>query len=129
LAIDHEDNQRRVALKFMKRKSQFEREIGSRSEGFFDEAYVVNIIRVYGAMNDDYDDGDMELRNERARKGLSSYPYCIVMQAGDRSLADILSKEHLKRDWDRIRSISLSIARCVAHVHSKGFIHGDLKRK
>jgi serine/threonine protein kinase len=66
---------------------------------------------------------------ELCRKSLQDTRYCIVMVAGERSLADVMVKEHLQGDWGRIRSLCMSLARAVEHMHDRGFIHGDLKRK
>ena len=53
------------------------------------------------------------------------------MEAGELNLGLILSKEHSgnSKDWELIRQQIVQIARAVGHIHSKGFIHGDLKRK
>ena len=52
------------------------------------------------------------------------------MEAGDRSLYDILVKENIAgKNMEYIKIIAIELAKAVQHVHSKGFIHGDLKRK
>ena len=53
------------------------------------------------------------------------------MEAGELNLGLILSKEHSgnSKDWELIRQQIVQIAKAVGHIHSKGFIHGDLKRK
>ena len=65
-------------------KDQFERELTSRNGGSFDTKYVIDILMSYT--------GDSEHKLEFSRKGLGNFPYCLVMNAGDRSLHDILSK-------------------------------------
>jgi serine/threonine protein kinase len=74
----------------------------------------------------DYD-GDREVRKEFQRKGLAKVPYCIVMDAGDRSLHDILYKEHITELGKR--EFCQTIANAIKHMHDKGFIHGDVKPK
>ena len=124
LAIDREDNDRRVALKFMKDREQFLREIKSRSQGDYSEEYVVGILRIYDGLEDTF------FLSELNRKNLQNYPHCIVMEAGDRSLYDILAKENIAgKNMEYIKIIAIELAKAVQHVHSKGFIHGDLKRK
>ena len=124
LAIDREDNDRRVALKFMKDREQFLREIKSRSQGAYSEEYVVGILRIYDGLEDTF------FLSELNRKNLQNYPHCIVMEAGDRSLYDILAKENIAgKNMEYIKIIAIELAKAVQHVHSKGFIHGDLKRK
>lgn len=122
LAIDHEDRKRAVALKFMCRRDQFDKEINVRAEGGFSAEYVVGILRIH----DPDDDGLFGV--EVSRKGFAQTPYCIVMEAGERSLLDILEKENIAgRDWSFIRSAALQIAKCLAHVHDRGMVHGDIK--
>lgn len=111
-----------VALKFMKFQHEFSRELSVRSEVQFDDQYVIGFIRCHDG------DADSEYRLETIRKGVSEYPYCIVMVAGQRSLEDILRHEYLAgKEWDRIREYSYHVVKCVHHMHAKGFLHGDLK--
>jgi serine/threonine protein kinase len=74
----------------------------------------------------DYD-ADPSVRKEFQRKGFASVPYCIVMEAGERSLYDILYKEHITELAKK--SFSQQIAQALEHMHEKGFIHGDVKPK
>ena len=105
IAIDHLDGERRVALKFMKNRAEFGREISVRLKGQFDETYVVGILRFHGD-----DDDDDEIREEVRKKGFTESPYVIVMDAGERTLNDIITKEHIAgRDWEHIRSLFLQV--------------------
>ena len=115
LAADHDDGGRAVALKL--------REVEARREGGFSDRFVVGILRTHCG------DDDPEFLAEVRRKGLGQTPYCIAMEAGARSLADIVVREHLAGDWERIRGLSAHIARAVGHMHERGFIHGDVKRE
>ena len=122
LAIDHEDQMRTVALKFMQQRDQFQREIRVRSQGQLSDEFVVNLLRFHDP------DEDTDFAMEIKRKGMEEFPYMIVMDAGERNLSDVLAKENIAgRDWDTIRSFSIQIAKCIAHLHGKGFIHGDIK--
>lgn len=51
------------------------------------------------------------------------YSCCNV---GERSLHDILIKERVKEKV-LIQSYTSALLTAVAHMHEKGFIHGDLK--
>ena len=123
LGVDHDDGDRTVALKLMRHREQFMREIEVRQQGGFSDQFVVGILRSHDGETDE------AFMDELRRKGLGETPYCIVMDAGSRSLADIIAKERLAGDWDKIRALCVHVARAVGHMHSKGFIHGDLKRE
>ncbi len=123
LGVDHDDGARAVALKFMKHRDQFLREMEVRRLGGFSDDFVMGILRSHDG------DADPAFMAELRRKGYERTPYCIVMDAGSRSLADVIVKEHLVGDWDKIRALCAHIARAVGHMHSKGYIHGDLKRE
>jgi tRNA A-37 threonylcarbamoyl transferase component Bud32 len=52
------------------------------------------------------------------------------MAAGERNLSNIVEKERIAGlDWDKIRAIAGQVAGAVGHMHSRGYIHGDLKRE
>ena len=126
LAVDHEseDDDKMVAMKFMKERAQFLREVRVRALGNFSEVHVMGGIRVHDC------DEDPDFRDEAVAKGFVDFPYCFVMHVGERNLGDVMVKEHLAgRDWDQIRMITCQIASAVGHMHFNGFIHGDLKRK
>lgn len=126
LAVDHEseDDDKMVAMKFMKERAQFLREVRVRAMGNFSEVHVMGGIRVHDC------DEDPDFRDEAVSKGFVDFPYCFVMHVGERNLGDVMVKEHLAgRDWGQIRMITWQIASAVGHMHHNGFIHGDLKRK
>ena len=106
IAIDHNDYSRRVALKFMRYAEEFRREFDVRARGAFDEKYVVDIIRVHDP------DEDEAYYVEAFRKGFEDSPYLVVMEAGERSLNDIITKEHIAgKDWDLIRTLCRQVLR------------------
>jgi serine/threonine protein kinase len=123
LAIDHSDEDRPVALKFMRNASEYQREIEARQKGDFSDEYVIGILRSHSA------DEDPAFAAALARKDLEDLPYCIVMKAGERTLADIISREHICGSVEQTRSICAEIAKAVGYMHSRGYMHGDLKRK
>jgi serine/threonine protein kinase len=123
LAIDHEDRDRPVALKLMKLRENFDREIASRKDGKFSEDFIVGILRDHDA------DIDESYRDEVVQKGFELGRYCIVMDAGERNLSDIMEKERIAGvNWELIRVIAQQVIQAVGHMHDNGFIHGDLKR-
>ena len=112
----------RVALKFMAHADQFEREQTLRASSALDEAMVVSILRSHCVTTDEL------YESSAARIGLSAYPYCLVMPAADRSLKGVIDSEHIAgRDWPAIKVIAEQLVRCVAHVHDRGLVHGDIK--
>eukprot|EP00596_Hydrurales_sp_CCMP1899_P005046 CAMPEP_0119046350 /NCGR_PEP_ID=MMETSP1177-20130426/46018_1 /TAXON_ID=2985 /ORGANISM="Ochromonas sp, Strain CCMP1899" /LENGTH=736 /DNA_ID=CAMNT_0007019377 /DNA_START=1046 /DNA_END=3253 /DNA_ORIENTATION=+ len=123
LAIDHSSlKKEKVAMKFMKHRNHFLREITVRTAGNFDEEYVLGALRVHDP------DEDTSFYDEAVAKGFGAFPYCLVMHMGERNLADMMVKEHVAgRDWGSIRVIAQQIAEAVGHMHENGFVHGDLK--
>jgi serine/threonine protein kinase len=105
----------------MKLKDEFDREILSRAEGQLDSDFVVAILRTHSK------DDDLQFAFEVERKGFSGYPYCLVMDAGDCDLQQIISKEDFS--WENVRNMSLRIALAIQHMHRSGHVHGDIKRK
>jgi len=54
--------------------------------------------------------------------------YCIVMPAGDRNLFVALKQERFAgRNFAEVRHVFNQLVKCVKHVHSKGYCHGDVK--
>ena len=124
LAKDHRDDGRNVALKFICNRDHFEREKIVRESCQFDDKYVISTLRLH--------DGDNEKEkvfgDEAERKGY--YRHCLVMPAAERNLGTVLVHEHIAgRDWDHLKLISKQLIEALNHVHEKGYIHGDVKRK
>ena len=126
LAIDHQyDNKRKVAMKFMKNKESFLNEINIRAQGHFDGRYVIDILDSFdGEKNETF-------HKSLIQKGFSNYPFMIVMPVGDRNLNEIVTNGELidQKDLYFIRSAVEQITRDLEHLHSRGYIHGDLKPK
>ena len=124
LAIDHKDGGRNVALKFIRNRDDFEREVSFRQKCDFDVEFVVSCLRLYDG---DDDDQGSRFGNEAVRKGY--YRYCLVMPAAERNLGAVIAYENIaERDWDQLRLISEQLLEALHHVHQKGYIHGDVKR-
>ena len=109
-----------VALKFMNSYEGYKREIDSRDIGNLDEQYVIGII-------DRYDENHIEFRKDAIMKGFQKYSYCVTMAAADQNLKKVIDQQHIAGvDWDAIKFIVKSITLALEHLHSKGFIHGDV---
>ena len=121
LAIDHDsdDASKMVALKFLRHRDHFLREVEVRSAGGFNDEFVINTLRIHDS------DEDPVFREETISKGIVKFPYCLVMTVGERNLADVMVKEHIAgRDWAEIKVMMTQIA-CAAgstpthNIHSR----------
>eukprot|EP01041_Mallomonas_annulata_P003232 gene3232-6397_t len=131
----------RVALKFMKYRDQFRNEVIIRQEGKFDEKYIVGILEAYDGDNittstttntntNDINtiNNNKEFREDAILKGFQEFPYCIVMKAAELNLISTLRQHDIAgRDWDEIRRIIKHVLLATDHLHSKGYVHGDVK--
>lgn len=122
LAIDKKDDNREVALKFMKRRDQFEREKIFHMNNNLDADYVVSLLRTHDS------DKDKKFRSECSNKGYAGYPYCLVMPKAERTLEAVMASERIcNREWDMIKIISSQLLRCLDHLHNNGLVHCDIK--
>lgn len=125
LAVDHDGNKATVALKFMKNKQQFYREIRIRRDYDFSSEFVLPLRN--------YHDGDEDLsyREEAIAKGFGEYPYCVIFYAAERDLLNIMLHEHITggRNPDITRDYCRMVLQAVQHLHGHGLAHGDIKRK
>lgn len=78
VAIDHNniDLKNRVVLKFMKHEDSYLNEIKIRKEANFDVRFVIDVTDHYRS------DEDIKYKAAINQRGLSSYPFMIVMPAG-----------------------------------------------
>lgn len=121
-AIDHDDHERRVALKLVRDRGQFITEMEVREKATFDDTFVISVLHTHDG------DASSDYRTACKSKGLSDYLYCLVMPAADKNLSVIISSERIAgKDWAQIKLITLHIAQSLQHMHLKGFIHGDIK--
>lgn len=94
----------------------------STEEDVGDSRFVLPILRTHNS------EEDFEFKYEADIKGFGGYPYCLVMDAADRSLADVITHENVAgKDWRQIRLIMEQIVENLDQMHSRGFIHGDMK--
>jgi serine/threonine protein kinase len=130
--VDRVDGDKRtpVALKFMKNKDEFLREISSRQQLLApivghqqtQQDCIIEII-------DSYDSSHAAFQGAvQKRPGLVDYehPCLLVMPAAERSLRAIMDSERITKST-AIKDIFHRILTCVKYMHDRGFIHGDLK--
>lgn len=124
-----------VALKFMKAKNSFEREVRCRQCGYSDQ-YVINSLETYPKLSelesrDDSIDIDTSLIGDGEsilEKGTAEKLFLLVMPLAGRNLFVAMKQERWAgRHKDKIVVVCRQIAKATEHLHSKGFIHGDLK--
>ena len=137
LTIDPEtDEPIRVALKLMRVKAQFERELTARGKEFSPE-HVINVLQTFpepssesfSAMPEeiidvehDVDSG-LQLKKDDAEK-----LFLLVMPLADRNLFVALKQERWAgKNIEVVRSVFLQLVHCVEHMHEKGVLHADLK--
>jgi serine/threonine protein kinase len=54
--------------------------------------------------------------------------FALVMPLADRNLFTALKQEHWPgKNPEEIRHVFSQLVHCVAHLHDKGVLHGDLK--
>jgi serine/threonine protein kinase len=119
---------RKVAVKVMRRKSDWEQELKARKGRCLDPAFVVEIYASHMV-------GCDERRRREARHGLDSDDgnsdgeWIIVMPLGDRSLHDVIMKERQAgRNVVWCCDVLRRVAQCLRHLHADhAMIHGDVK--
>lgn len=119
----------RVALKFMRNRAQWEREVTQRGG----DPAVTGVA----ASSSDGVLPLIEWRNcsqnstEKAwldKHGFGSFPFLVVMPAADKSLASIIDSERAGANWAKeARRASEQLARALASLHARGTLHGDVK--
>lgn len=83
-----------------------------------------------GILETNNSDESAEVKDELRTRGFGSYPYCLVMACADKNLADIITSENIagKKPQD-MRAIATQISAALSHMHSRGFVHLDVKPK
>jgi serine/threonine protein kinase len=153
LHVDEEGHEApiKVVLKLMKNADQFLQEIQAREEAGFDASHVVNILDHHigcsdrtdmastspSAVFDELSNVPHELFTEATNAASNGLPltrtlaeqfHILVLPFGERNMYVALKQERFAgRDMGAVAHIFGSIVRCVEGMHSKGFIHGDIK--
>eukprot|EP01034_Spumella_vulgaris_P026156 gene26156-32691_t len=121
-----------VALKLMKVKAQFEREVGCREQNF-DIVYVIDLVTQYMPSKNTalIENGDVEMPviTGALTKTQAESMYCVVMRLADRNMFVALKQERFtaQSELTEVKHVFTQLVQCVSHMHSKGVLHGDLK--
>jgi hypothetical protein len=131
-AYDHHDSKRVVALKFMKNRVHFDREVHIRANYSVDDTYVIPLLRNHdGDADPKFHEELIRYHHQQDHYKYIDYPYVLVMAAAERPLVDAMLHEDFcgGRDWDQIREIAQQLCEDVKHLHDRGLIHGDIRRE
>jgi hypothetical protein len=120
-----------VALKFMKDKTQFERELSIRKNQKLDPKFMIEVMHYHpDCIKFEDDEAKFKRSIVESKKGLfKEYPYCIVLPRATRGLQDMITHDHIAGVPERLHivtAIAHQIADALAHLCEKGVIHGDL---
>ena len=122
-----QDDSTEVALKFMYNKKDLDSEWEARllkpeadkpeaDNQRFEDEFVIPIFDKHC---------DKDFRTEAKNNKLPGF--CLVLLRGERNLLEQVNA--FSGDMTHLRQVGKRLADCLAHIHSKGYIHGDFKPK
>ena len=133
--IDKETGQPiKVALKLMRLKDQFQREISTRDKEFNQE-HVMHILQTHPEVGsatfdswpDEVIDVEADETGQLTKIGAEKF-YLLVMPLADRNLFVALKQERWAgKNMEEVRHVFVQLVHCVEHMHEKGVLHADLK--
>ena len=133
--IDSETSQPiKVALKLMRLKDQFQREISTRDKGFNQE-HVMHILQTHPQVGsstldswpDEVVDVEADATGQLTKTNAEKF-YLLVMPLADRNLFVALKQERWAgKNMEEVRHVFVQLVHCVEHMHEKGVLHADLK--
>ena len=133
--IDTETSQPiKVALKLMRLKDQFQREISTRDKGFNQE-HVMHILQTYPQVGsstldswpDEVVDVEADATGHLTKTNAEKF-YLLLMPLADRNLFVALKQERWAgKNMEEVRHVFVQLVHCVEHMHEKGVLHADLK--
>ena len=125
IAVDHDNQLKKNALKFMRNRDGFFRELTSRDG--IDTAFVLPIEHSFDGTGSTESDKKFLSYLEKVET-LKEYKYMLALPASERSLAAMILHEHIcGSDWAKIKQILRDLILCLDAVHAAGKIHGDIK--
>lgn len=120
---------RKVVIKFMKEKSQYEREIVIREQKKLDAQFVVPLLRrgptpaAIAALEKEI---ESDLCDKRGVRNVpSEYKYGLIMPAADRSVQAIFLSE--RPEVNEVRVMMRHVGEALKHCHDERIVHADLK--
>ena len=124
----------KVALKLMRLKDQFQREISTRAKEFNQE-HVMHILQTYPEVGsstfDSCPDEVMDVEADatgQLTKANAEKLFLLVMPLADRNLFVALKQERWAgKNMEEVRHVFVQLVHCVEHMHEKGVLHADLK--
>ena len=133
--IDKETGQPiKVALKLMRLKAQFQREISTRDKEFSQD-HVMNILQThpkagsstFDSWPDEVVDAEADATGQLTKANAEKL-YLLVMPLADRNLFVALKQERWAgKNVEEVRHVFVQLVHCVEHMHEKGVLHADLK--
>ena len=128
---DAQGNPSKVALKFMRIKDQFIREVRTRNSNFSADC-VVPVLATYPsvtlAMSEYEDVQEVYEAGNILNKAMAEKFFLVVLPLAERNMFVALKQERFAgRDFIEIVHVFVQLIRCVEEMHSKGFLHGDIK--
>ena len=124
----------KVALKLMRVKDQFQREISTRGKGFNQE-HVMHILQTHPQVGsstldswpDEVVDVEADATGQLTKTNAEKF-YLLVMPLADRNLFVALKQERWAgKNMEEVRHVFVQLVHCVEHMHEKGVLHADLK--
>ena len=110
-------------LKFMRNQEQWQRELDVRGGAVeaggaqrFEPAHVMPVLRSHTLT---------AVQAAAAFPGGEVYPFVLALERGDEDLSGAIA--HARMSLPQARRVAGALAACVAHLHERGLIHGDLK--
>jgi serine/threonine protein kinase len=127
-----------VALKLMKNKDEYERELSTR-ESLMIANCIVPVLTSHDSEHDSEDEVNIKEsltrhikkylpkdENENPNANPEEYCHVLVMPFGDRDL-DTIFRSEMRRDPIKVRDYAKQIAQLLRKLHDCGLVHGDLK--
>ncbi|KAF0708403.1 Aste57867_6363 [Aphanomyces stellatus] len=112
----------RVAMKFMRNRDEYTREIEMR-KGLHKTQSVVKLLSMASETDIRSNIQHLTLHGDM---NLTHYPHVLVMPLADRSLEDIYLKE--RPNDNQIRNMLQEIAELLKDLHENCVVHGDMKK-
>jgi ankyrin repeat protein/serine/threonine protein kinase len=132
--LDTNGNYQPVAIKLMRYKSHFLKEITSRKANQIDDEFVVQVLAHYPPTMEEADNWPEDIGHNdfgqefSITKSQAEKMFCVVMTLADRNMFVSLKQERFAgRNFEVVREIFRQLARCTQHLHSHGILHGDIK--